>query len=74
MRHALRMDTSQHVTQNLTPVSVGMEQAARLIGLSRRQLYRKLATGELHTFRLGGRRLVTYDELKRFIATQAEAA
>ncbi len=67
---------SHAVTKNeqLEPLSLGMADAARLIGVSRMHIYRRLIpSGELHTFMSGGRRLVAYDELRRFVSDQEAA-
>ena len=51
------------------PLAFGMAEAARLIGVSRMHIYRRLIpSGDLHTFMVGHRRLVSYDELRRFIS------
>lgn len=59
--------TSRAPDGSLQPVAVSMAEAARLLGVSRMHLYRRLIpNGELLTFMSGGRRLVSYDELKRY--------
>ncbi len=76
MRQSWRM-SSHTVTKDeqLEPLSLGMADAARLIGVSRMHIYRRLIpSGELHTFMSGGRRLVAYDELRRFVSEQEAAA
>ena len=51
------------------PLAVGMAEAARLIGVSRMHIYRRLIPDhDLHTFMAGRRRLVSYDELRRFVS------
>ncbi|MEE4141804.1 helix-turn-helix domain-containing protein [Pseudomonas viridiflava] len=43
---------------SLDPISVGVDDAARLIGVARSMLYEMIANGEIQTFKLGRRRLV----------------
>ena len=41
--------------------------AARLLGISREQIFRLLERGELRGFKIGGARLIEAQELARFI-------
>src|SRR6185312_15703659 len=50
-----------------------VEEAARALSLSRRTAYRLIATGELRTVKLRGRRLVPAAEPARLIGSQATA-
>ena len=60
--------------ETLEPLLFGMADAARLIGVSRMHIYRRLIpSGDLHTVMSGGRRLVSYDELRRFVSQLEEA-
>jgi excisionase family DNA binding protein len=47
------------------------EEAARLISRSRNSLYKFISSGELPSFKLGGKRLILRDELLAFIAKAA---
>lgn len=49
-------------------VSLTMEEAAEALGVSRAYAYRLLESGELRTFTLGRRRLVSVDALRALIA------
>ena len=61
--------------EQLEPLAFGMAEAARLIGVSRMHIYRRLIPDDdLHTFMVGRRRLVSYDELRRFVLEREAAA
>jgi excisionase family DNA binding protein len=53
--------------QQVAPLSVGVEEAARILGISRSATYEFIANGEIKTFKIGRRRLVLTSELKAFI-------
>ncbi len=75
MRQTGRMSSHTVTHDQLEPLSLGMADAARLIGVSRMHIYRRLIpSGDLHTFMSGGRRLVAYDELRRFVSEQEAEA
>jgi len=57
---------------SLSPISVGIEDAARLIGVARSMLYEMIARGDIQTFKLGRRRLVRVKTLEAFIKRQAQ--
>jgi len=52
-------------------IAYGPEEAARLISRSRNSLYRYLSSGELPSFKLGGKRLILREELLAFIRKAA---
>ena len=54
------------------PISVGVEEAARLIGITRSKFYEMLACGEISSFKLGRRRLIQLKELERVIQRYAK--
>lgn len=56
----------------LGPISVGVEEAARLIGVARSMLYEMIARGDIQTFKLGRRRLVRVKTLEAFVKRQAQ--
>lgn len=56
----------------VTPISVGVEEAARLIGIARSMLYEMLARGEIQSFKVGRRRLILMKELERHVTALAE--
>lgn len=51
----------------LGPISVGIDEAARLIGVARSMFYEMIANDEIETFKLGRRRLVRVKTLEAFI-------
>lgn len=57
----------------ITPLSVSVEEAARLVGHSRSGIYEVIAQGELKAFKLGKRRLILMAELKAWIERAAQA-
>jgi len=56
----------------LGPIYVGVEEAARLIGVARSMLYEMIARGDIQTFKLGRRRLVRVKTLEAFVKRQAQ--
>ena len=58
----------QHV---VNPLSVGVEDGARMIGVARSMFYEILARGELKSFKLGRRRLVLVKDMEAYINRQA---
>ncbi|WLH25294.1 helix-turn-helix domain-containing protein [Pseudomonas sp. FP215] len=57
----------------IPPLSVSVEEAARLVGHSRSGIYEVIAQGELKAFKLGKRRLILMAELKAWIERAAQA-
>jgi excisionase family DNA binding protein len=57
---------------SMNPISVGVEDAARMIGVARSMLYELLARGEIESFKLGRRRLILVKNLEAYINRQAE--
>ena len=58
--------------QAMNPLSVGVEDGARLIGVARSMFYEMLARGEIESFKLGRRRLILVKNLETFINRQAK--
>ncbi|MCK9691879.1 helix-turn-helix domain-containing protein [Pseudomonas syringae] len=56
-----------------SPLSVSVEEAARIVGYSRSGIYEVIAKGELKAFKLGKRRLILMAELKTWIERAAKA-
>ena len=56
----------------IPPLSVSVEEAARLVGHSRSGIYEVIAQGELKAFKLGKRRLILMAELKAWIERAAK--
>ncbi|QJP97015.1 MULTISPECIES: helix-turn-helix domain-containing protein [Pseudomonas] len=57
----------------LPPLSVSVEEAARMTGYSRSGIYEVMANGDLKAFKLGKRRLILVAELKAWIERAAKA-
>lgn len=57
--------------EQIAPLSVGVEDAARIVGFSRSGIYELLASGELRGFKLGRRRLILMTELKTWVERTA---
>ncbi|WP_397450848.1 helix-turn-helix domain-containing protein [Pseudomonas sp. NA-150] len=57
----------------LSPLSVSVEEAARMTGYSRSGIYEVMANGDLKAFKLGKRRLILVAELKAWIERAAKA-
>ena len=53
------------------PLSFGVSDAARYVGMSRTRLYELIGSGELKSLRVGGRRLILRSELESFINRHA---
>lgn len=56
------------------PLSFGVTDAARYVGMSRTRLYELIGSGDLRSLRVGGRRLILRTDLEAFIARHLEAA
>jgi len=66
---------SQHPTTN-APMAYSIAEAAAMLGIGKTLAYDLIGSGQLPTVTIGRRRLVTRDQLDRFVAelTQAGAA
>lgn len=56
----------------ISPLSVGVDESARLIGVARSMMYEILARGDLQSFKIGRRRLILVKDLEAFIDRQAK--
>ncbi|MBV4544683.1 helix-turn-helix domain-containing protein [Pseudomonas triticicola] len=56
----------------LSPLSVSVEDAARIVGYSRSGVYELIASGDLKAFKLGRRRLILMTELKAWVERAAK--
>ncbi|VVM63496.1 hypothetical protein PS645_01391 [Pseudomonas fluorescens] len=59
--------------QQIAPLSVSVEDAARIVSYSRSGVYELIASGDLKAFKLGRRRLILMTELKAWIERAAKA-
>lgn len=53
--------------QTPQPLALGIDDAARVIGVARSMLYEIVARGELPSFKLGRRRMILAKELEAYI-------
>ena len=58
--------------EQIAPLSVSVEDAARIVGYSRSGVYELIASGDLKAFKLGRRRLILMTELKAWIERAAK--
>ena len=49
----------------MDPLLVSVQQAARMLGIGRTSIYQLINSGELQTMKLGRRRLITIESLRR---------
>jgi excisionase family DNA binding protein len=56
----------------IPPLCLSVEDAARVVGYSRSGVYELIASGELKAFKLGRRRLILMTELKAWIERAAK--
>ena len=54
-------------TNQLQPLAHSPDSAAQRIGISTRAIYTAIATGELRSFKIGKRRLITETELQGLV-------
>lgn len=54
-------------TQKNEPLAHSPDRAAQRIGISTRAIYTAIATGELRSFKIGKRRLITEIELQSLV-------
>jgi excisionase family DNA binding protein len=61
-------------TTRLEPLAHSPDRAAQRLGISTRAVYTLISTGELRSFKLGKRRLVTDAECERLVERRMAAA
>lgn len=54
----------------MEPLALSINDTARTLGLGRTSIYAMIADGRLEAFRLGRRRLVRMESVKRLVAAQ----
>ena len=52
------------------PLTVTINEAVRLVGISRSRMYELINAGDVSTVKLGGRRLVHLDSLQRLVGVK----
>lgn len=60
------------VSKRIDPLAVSVAEAAQLIGLSRPKVYQLMQTGDFPSFKVGTRTLIPMEELRAWVAAQAE--
>ena len=58
----------------LEPLAHSPDRAGQRLGISTRQIYTHIATGELRSFKAGKRRLIPETELQQFVARRMAEA
>lgn len=59
--------------ETIAPLRVGVLDAARVIGISRASLYKKILAGEIAVQKDGRRTLVAVEELRRYVERRSVA-
>lgn len=54
----------------MEPIALSINDTARALGLGRTSIYAMIADGRLEAFRLGRRRLVRMESIRRLVAAQ----
>lgn len=54
----------------MEPIALSINDTAKLLSLGRTSIYAMIADGRLEAFRLGRRRLVRMESIKRLVAAQ----
>ena len=70
------MHTPDHdkLGTGIQPLTVTIQDAVRLSGLSRSELYRQLSAGHIHARKSGSRTLIVWASLKAHVEALPEAA
>jgi excisionase family DNA binding protein len=55
--------------QSNQPITAPISEASRLSGLSRSEIYRRLAAGDIHAVKSGSRTLILMDSLRAHLAS-----
>lgn len=59
-------------SHGLEPLAVGMNEATRLVPLSRAKLYTLVMSNEIPSFKIGSRRLLSVAALREWVAQQSD--
>lgn len=65
--HATMKGHAMKDSNQLEPLAHSPDRAAQRIGISTRAIYTAIATGELRSFKIGKRRLITETELQGLV-------
>lgn len=55
----------------MNQIAASVSETARTLGIGRTLVYEMIADGRLETFKLGRRRLVTIESIRRLVALQS---
>lgn len=58
----------------MAPLLVSVEKAAEMLSISRKQVYREMASGKIKSVLIGKRRLIPTKELERYVGELRERA
>lgn len=58
----------------MAPLLVSVEKAAEMLSISRKQVYREMASGKIKSVLIGKRRLIPTEELERYVGELRERA
>ena len=72
-RRRRRTQPQQEMRSDVGPVAYDVPEVLRRLGVTRPTIYRFLRSGELRSFRLGSRRLVSAEALAEFIRSRETA-
>ena len=72
-RHRRTKQAQQELRTDVGPVAYDVPEVLRRLGVTRPTIYRFLRSGELRSFRLGSRRLVSAEALADFIRSRESA-
>lgn len=61
---------AERFTKPMDPIAVSPSEAARISGIGRTSLYSALSSGDLKSFKIGTRRLITVDAIRAWIRAQ----
>lgn len=62
-----QMENEMTQAHHVPPLALGIEDAARSIGVARSAIYEIVARGELPSFKIGRRRMILTKELEAYI-------
>ena len=60
---------NQTLDRTIEPIAVTLPDAIRISGLSRSEIYRRLAAGDIDAIKSGTRTLILVDSIKRYLAS-----
>jgi hypothetical protein len=60
---------NQTLDRPIEPITVTVPDTIRISGLSRSEIYRRLAAGDLEAIKSGTRTLILLDSVKRYLAS-----